>query len=214
MAGGSLGPAIFRAQAKPIKLGLLGVCSGPIGMTGEASVHGVELWADEINKKGGLLGRKVEVVQRDTFGKPEEAARYAREFAAGSDIDFIFAHGSSAEAFAIAAIAKDLRKVIFVSSETTAFTADPKVRSRYCFRSTRNCLFDNMVSGRYAANKSKELGLAKWYTIAADYALGREAIDVFVEYLKKHHPKAEVIGQTCRSSGSRISLLTLPQSWE
>ena len=40
VAGGSLGPAILRAQAKPIKLGLLGVCSGPIGMTGEASSMG------------------------------------------------------------------------------------------------------------------------------------------------------------------------------
>ena len=49
--------------------------------------------------------------------------------------------------------------------------------------------------GRYAANKSKELGLAKWYTIAADYALGRESIDVFVEHLKKYYPKAEIIGQ-------------------
>ena len=164
-------------------------------MTGEASLHGVEIWADEINKKGGLLGRKVEVVQRDTFGKPEEAARYAREFAAGSDIDFIFAHGSSAEAFAVAAIAKDLRKVIFVGNETTAFTADPKVRSKYCFRPGRNCLFDNMVAGKYAVNKSKELGLVKWHTIAADYAFGRESVGVFIEYLKKHYPKAEIIGQ-------------------
>ena len=111
-AGGSLGPAILRAQAKPIRLGLLGVASGPIGMSGEAAFRGVQLWVDEINNKGGLLGRRVEAFQRDTFGKPEEAVRYAREFAAGADVDLIFAHGSSAEAFAIAAISKDLRKVV------------------------------------------------------------------------------------------------------
>ena len=67
---------------------------------------------------------------------------------------------------------KTSEKVIFVSSETTAFTAYPKVRSRYCFRSTRNCLFDNMVYPEdMAENKSKELGLAKWYTIASGLRL-------------------------------------------
>ena len=203
VAGGSLGPAVLRAQAKPIKLGLLGICSGPIGISGEGSLHGTEMWADEINKKGGLLGRKVEVVQRDTFGKPEEAVRYAREYAAGTDIDFIFAHGSSAEAFAIAAVAKDLKKVIVVGNEATAFTADPKVRSKYCFRSTRNTLFDNMVSGSYAANKSKELGLNKWYTIAADYAFGRESVGFFVEHLKKQYPKAEIVGQAWPKLGEQ-----------
>ena len=94
-AGGSLGPAILRAQAKPIKLGLLGICSGPFSMAGEGSLRGAQLWAEDVNKKGGLLGRKVEVVQRDTFGKPEETVRYAREFAAGQDTVFIFAHGTS-----------------------------------------------------------------------------------------------------------------------
>jgi branched-chain amino acid transport system substrate-binding protein len=194
-AGGSLGPAILRAQAKPIRLGLLGVASGPIGMSGEAAFRGVQLWVDEINNKGGLLGRRVEAFQRDTFGKPEEAVRYAREFAAGSNVDLIFAHGSSAEAFAIAAISKDLRKVVFAINETTAFTADPKVRSRYCFRSTRDTLLDNIVGGRYAANKSQELGLTRWYTIAADYSFGRESVDTFLEHLKKFYPKAEIIGQ-------------------
>ena len=189
------GPAVLRAQAKPIKLALLGICSGPFSMAGEGCLRGAQFWAEDVNRKGGLLGRKVEVIQRDTFGKPEEAARYARDFAAGQDTVFIFAHGASPEAFAVAAIAKELKKVIFTGTETMEFTADPKVRSRYCFRATRNCLLDMIDGGRFAANKSKELGLTRWYTIAPDFAFGRGEVAIFLEHLKRFHPKAEIVGQ-------------------
>ena len=194
--GSSLGPSIVRAQTqKPIKLGLFGVTSGPIGMSGEASFRGVKLWAEQVNGRGGLLGRKVEVMQRDTLNKPEEAVRYAREYASSGDIDFIFAHGSSAEAFAVAAVSKDIKRLIISTPETTEYTADPKVRSPYCFRATRNCLLDNIVSGKYAAKISSDMGLTRWYTIAGDYSYGRDSVNLFVEFLKKFNPKVEVVGQ-------------------
>jgi branched-chain amino acid transport system substrate-binding protein len=184
-----------QTSQKPIKLALFGVTSGPIGMSGEACRRGVEMWVDEINGKGGLLGRKVEFVQRDTRGKPEEAVRYAREFAAAGDTDFLFAHGSSAEAFAVAAVSKDLKKLTFVALEATEFTADPKVRSRYCIRAGRNTLLDDIASGVYLAKKSKELGLTRWYTIAEDYAYGRDTVNVCVEFLKKFNPDVQIVGQ-------------------
>jgi branched-chain amino acid transport system substrate-binding protein len=163
-------------------------------MSGEASFRGIALWTDEVNKRGGLLGRKVESVTRDTLGKPEEAARFARDYAANG-FDFIFAYGSSAEAFAVAAISRDIKKPVFTALEATEFTADPKVRSPYCFRGARDCLLDNIVSGKYAAQKSKELGLTRWYTIGADYAYGRDSVSTFLEFLKKDSPKVEIIGQ-------------------
>ncbi len=193
-AGGSLGPTILRAQTKPIKIGCFGVNSGPIGMSGEACFRGIQLWTDEVNKRGGILGRKVESVTRDTGGKPEEGARYARDYAANG-YDFIFAYGSSAEAFAVNAISKDIKKPVFSALETTEFTADPKVRSPYCFRAARNCVLDNIVSARYAAQKATEMGLTRWYTIAEDYAYGRDSVGTFLEFFKKYYPKAEIIGQ-------------------
>ena len=193
-AGASLGPTILRAQQKPIRIGCFGVNSGPIGMSGEASFRAITLWTDEVNKRGGLLGRKVESVTRDTQGKPEEGARFARNYAADG-FDFIFAYGSSAEAFAVAAISKDIKKPIFAALEATEFTADPKVRSPYCFRGARNTLIDGIASARYAAQKSEELGLTRWYTLANDYVFGRDSVNTFVEFLKKYNPKVEIIGQ-------------------
>jgi len=184
-----------QKSEKPIKLGLFGVTSGSGGIAGESIRHGVEMWVDEVNRRGGLLGRKVEFVQRDTGGKPEEAVRWAREFAGGGDIDFLYAHGSSAEGFAVASVSKELKKVTLVANNATEFTADPKVRSSYCFRMARNNLLDNIVSAQYAAKKSKELGLKRWYTIAGDYSFGRDAVAMFVEFLKKYSPDVQIVGQ-------------------
>ena len=163
-------------------------------MSGEASFRAIQLWTDEVNKRGGILGRKVESVTRDTLGKPEEGVRFARDYAANG-FDFILAYGSSAEAFAVSAISKDIKKPIFADIAATEFTADPKVRSPYCYRGDRNSLLDNIVSGKFAAQRSKELGLTRWYTIAEDYAYGRDSVGTFLEFLKKYNPKVEVIGQ-------------------
>ncbi len=198
VAGPCLAPspaAETQKAQKPIKWGLFGATSGGGGMTGEACRRAVEMWVDEVNGRGGLLGRKVEFVQRDTGGKPEEAVRWAREFAGGGDIDFLFAHGSSAEGFAVASVSKELKKVIFVNNNATDFTADPKVRSPYCFRGAGNNLLDNIMSAQYAAKKSKELGLKRWFTIAGDYSFGRDAAGVFVEFLKKFDPDVQIVGQ-------------------
>ena len=191
-------PMAAKAQTsqKPIKLALFGVTSGSGGLAGEACRRATEMWVDDVNGRGGLLGRKVEFVQRDTGGKPEEAVRWAREFAADKDTDFLFAHGSSAESFSVGAVSRELKRVIFVTNETTEFTADPRVRSPYCFRSATNTLVDNIAGARYAAKKSKELGLTRWYTINADYAYGRDQVRLFVEYLKKFNPDVQIVGQT------------------
>jgi branched-chain amino acid transport system substrate-binding protein len=194
VAGGAVGPTILRAQPKPVRIGCVGTHSGPVGMSGEAAFRAVKLWTDEVNQRGGLLGSKVESIFRDSQGKPEEGARIARDYAA-SGFDFIFAYGSSAEAFAVNAISKELKKPIFVGLGTTDFTADPKVRSPYCFRASSNCLFDSVDSAKYVAAKSKELGLTRWYTISEDYAYGRDTINIFIEFFKKYNPKVEIIGQ-------------------
>lgn len=194
MIGSPLMPSKAKAE-KPIKLGLFGICSGAMAMAGEHALKAAQLWAEEVNSKGGLLGRKIEVMQRDTFNKPEEAVRFAREFAASGDIDFIFAHGSSAEAFAIASASKEVKRLMFASSEAVDLTADPKVRSPYCARITYNSLFTGIVQGKFAAKISKELGLNRWYTISPDYAFGRDSVNYFIEFLKKDNPKVEVVGQ-------------------
>ena len=72
-------PAISMAQDKPIKIGMPTILSGRVATLGISSRNAVLMEVDKFNAAGGLNGRKIEMVIRDSKGAPQEAARVARE---------------------------------------------------------------------------------------------------------------------------------------
>ena len=58
-----------RAQ-QPIRVGFSIAQTGPIAGGGQAALVALRLWADDVNARGGLLGRKVELVVYDDQGSP------------------------------------------------------------------------------------------------------------------------------------------------
>ena len=67
-AAAGLPTAAFAAD--PIKIGFGMQLTGPLAGNGKAALVGAQIWADEINGKGGLLGRKVELVVYDDQSNP------------------------------------------------------------------------------------------------------------------------------------------------
>ena len=58
------------AQGAPIKIGMGIALTGPLGAGGKAALLGQQIWRDDINAKGGLLGRKVELIVYDDQSNP------------------------------------------------------------------------------------------------------------------------------------------------
>lgn len=80
LAGAVVLSSISAAHAQePLKLGLVAAMSGQSAKSGEAIVRGLNIALDEINAKGGLLGRKVELVVRDDESNPAKGVVAARE---------------------------------------------------------------------------------------------------------------------------------------
>lgn len=71
---GALGLAVslpFAAQAaEPLKIGFSMALTGPLAANGKAALLAIRLWADDVNAKGGILGRKVELVSYDDQSNP------------------------------------------------------------------------------------------------------------------------------------------------
>ncbi len=65
-----------------IKIGLAGVMTGSNGQIGSAMIYGSQIAIEEWNAKGGLLGKRIEMVVRDDEGKPEKAVAVAQEISA------------------------------------------------------------------------------------------------------------------------------------
>src|SRR5882762_4961606 len=66
-------PAI--AAKDPILIGYLPALTGPSSSTGIGINRGVQLAVDEINKAGGIDGRMIEIIQRDTQSDPTKIGR-------------------------------------------------------------------------------------------------------------------------------------------
>jgi branched-chain amino acid transport system substrate-binding protein len=59
------------AQGKPpLRIGFSMALTGPLAANGKAALLSMEIWREEINKKGGLIGRQVEYVYYDDQGNP------------------------------------------------------------------------------------------------------------------------------------------------
>jgi len=58
------------AESPPIKIGFSMALTGFLAPNGKQALLGAKIWAQEINAKGGLLGRKVELVNYDDQSKP------------------------------------------------------------------------------------------------------------------------------------------------
>ncbi len=64
-------PAPASAQSnEPIKIGFGMSLTGPLAPNGKQALLGMQIWQDEINAKGGLLGRKVQLVHYDDQSNP------------------------------------------------------------------------------------------------------------------------------------------------
>ncbi|MBC7548392.1 MAG: ABC transporter substrate-binding protein [Polaromonas sp.] len=79
IAAAALSIAGLAAAADPIKIGVAGPFTGGSSSMGVSMRDGVRLAVEEINKAGGVIGRKLEVVERDDEAKNERGVQIAQE---------------------------------------------------------------------------------------------------------------------------------------
>src|SRR5262250_806631 len=182
----------FGASAqKPIKVGFPIILSGPGALFGEPASKGAQIFVEEINAKGGVLGRKMELVVRDTKGQPDEAVRVAREMILKDNVDFLVGTLTSAEGPAVSVVAKE-NKIVFIAPipKTDQLTAPDKLHP-YVFRVAST----TTIEGRSAAEIVAKWPVTKVATIAFDYAYGQDVTKAFVDHIKKIKPSVEIVDQ-------------------
>ena len=201
LLGGAAGalamPFVARAQANPIKIGVQSIFSGPIALLGTSSKAAVQMEIDRINASGGLLGRQIQPIYRDSKGQPQEAARVARELVNSDGCEILLNAEASSGAFAVQEVVRDLGVLcVHSNSETSSLTADPKLRVATAFRSARQGVHDAIVGGSHSAKVADAKKLTKWATAAPDYAYGRDTTAQFIEFLKHFKPDVEIVSQS------------------
>lgn len=180
------GPA--RA-AEPVKIGVLAPLGGVYSILGDRAVKGVEFAADELNAAGGILGRPVEVLARDTETNPEVAVRQAQRLMLQDKVAAIIGplHGGAALAVSNLTQRQQVPQFPFAAvEELTTTNCQP-----YLWRVSASA----SQTSRGGAEVAQRLGLASWATISSDFSYGRSVIEYFVDHLKALNPKATVVKQ-------------------
>ena len=178
-------------SGKPIKIGFPMILSGPGALFGEPALKGAQMYVEEVNAKGGVLGRKLELVPRDTKGDANEAVRVSRELILKENVDFLVGTLTSAEGPAVSVVAKE-NKIVFIAPipKTDQLTAADKLHP-YVFRIAAN----TTMEGRSAAEIVAKWPVTKVATIAFDYAYGQDVTRAFVEHMKKIKPSVQIVDQ-------------------
>lgn len=173
-------PAAATAQ-EPIRFGLVTSFSGPFTIWGVQVRDGMKMAVEELNAAGGVLGRKLEVVERDDRNNPNEgitAFRYMVEregiVAAGGMI-------SSDVGLAVSRQAESLQVPYFLTMSGSHEIL--KKGSRFTFRTCLPAAPENMES---IAALIKDRKYTRVGVITADYAWGhslREAVETLIKPL-------------------------------
>jgi len=160
-----LAPAI--AEAKPARIGLLTVKTGPLAQGGIQMEQGLAAF---LKDKGDVLaGRKVELISADTGGNPAGAKTKAQELVERDNVDFIVGPLAAFELLAITdyiAQAKVPLLSLAAADDMTQRKPNP-----WFIRASATSSQCNHPLGDYAA---KELKLKRVMTICEDFAFGYE----------------------------------------
>jgi branched-chain amino acid transport system substrate-binding protein len=163
------GPFVIPTRAaEAIKIGLDNPVTGTYAALGKNELVGCQMALDEINAKGGILGRPVELVIEDsTSGDAGVAVQKARKLIDGDKVDFLLGNVNSALSLAIAQVSNEKGILHIVPGGHT----DAVTGSSCHWNVFRVCNTTQMEANAVAGALVKEYG-TKWYYITPDYAFG------------------------------------------
>jgi branched-chain amino acid transport system substrate-binding protein len=146
--------ATTALAAENLKIGLMGPMTGSWASEGQEMKQVLTLLAEELNGKGGLLGRKVDVISEDDGGDPRTAALAAQRLTTQGVVAVIGTYGSSVTE-ATQNIYNE-SKIIQIANGSTAVRLSEK-NLKYFFRT---CPRDD-EQGRIGAKTIEKLGFKK-----------------------------------------------------
>lgn len=160
--------AAGEPSGDPIRIGFLGELSGNFAVWGVQTRDGMQMAVDDLNAEGGVLGRPLELVERDTGGTPEEGVAGLEGMV---EQDGVVAAGgitSSDVALATARTAEELEVPLFTVKAGASRILTPD--SRYTFRT---CLPSAPMTMQPVAQYLAQEGVSAAGAIIADYEWGQ-----------------------------------------
>src|SRR6201991_36152 len=152
------------SAADPVKIGLLEDASGNFALATIPKIHATQLAVDEINAKGGILGRPITLIAYDTQSDNTKFQELARRLIQTDKPDVIFGAFSSASREAIRPIMDRYKQLYFYNNQYEGGVCDSNVFVTGAVPEQQFSTLIPWMMEKYGK---------KVYTIAADYNFGQ-----------------------------------------
>jgi len=192
VAAGLAAPASSQA---PIRLGELNSYKNFPAFL-EPYKKGWELAVEEVNARGGVLGRKLEIVSRDDGGNPGEAVRVAEELLSRENVAFLMGTFPSNVGLAVADFAKQ-RKTLFIAAEPLSDKIVWDQGNAYTFRLRASTYMQTAMLIPDAAKLQKK----RWAIVYPNYEYGQSATAAFKKLLSARQPGVEFVAEQAAPLG-------------
>jgi branched-chain amino acid transport system substrate-binding protein len=192
-------PAAKSAAAKePIKLGAIYDFGGPCYMLSQSAMNGIRVAIDEINAKGGILGRKLDLFVRDTEMKVDVGVRELKDLILREKVNFLTGPCSSGVALALQVVHSEYKVLRITNTANTESQTVDKF-TPYIAQVVPNTYMEGIATTRYMHKKYP--AAKKFCTIAPDYEYGRREEATFADEIKRLIPDAEILYQAWPKPG-------------
>jgi branched-chain amino acid transport system substrate-binding protein len=186
-AGATLGalqiasPFIIKARGEvPIKMGWIDPLTGSLSALAATETAGAKYAVADVNKKGGILGRQVQLLVEDSANDVGTGVQKARKLIDRDKVEVIFGDVNSGIAYAISQVTSEKKIFHIVPGGHT----DPITGKDCKWNVFRVCNTTSMDAGAITPELIKRFG-KRWFFITPDYAYGHTLQDAFVANLKK-----------------------------
>src|ERR1700761_7837472 len=166
------------AYAETIKIGVNEPLTGAFAASGTYVVNGAKIAADEINAKGGILGKQLELVIEDNKSNPTEAAAVAEKLITGDKVPVMM--GAWGSSLTLAVMPKLLEYKVPMVVETSSSGKITTSGNPYIFRLSPT----SEMEAKAFAPLVKTMGIKKADFLATNDDFGKGSMQEFTKMLK------------------------------
>jgi branched-chain amino acid transport system substrate-binding protein len=162
-----------------IKVGALLAVTGPASFLGAPEARTAEMLVAEINAKGGIAGKKLQLIVKDTAASPEKAISFAKQLIEEEKVFAIIGPSTSGETMAVKNIAEEA-KTLLVSCAAAEVIVNPL--AKYVFKTPQN---DGHAVARIFM-QMKKMGISKIGLLSSNTGFGKAGKDQVSKLAPQH----------------------------
>jgi branched-chain amino acid transport system substrate-binding protein len=171
--------ATSASAQETIKIGLVQPLTGSVAYNGTTDVNGSKLAADEINAKGGVLGKKIELVVEDGQCKPANSVNAAEKLIQRDKVAALSGAFCSSSTLAVMPVAENYKIPLITGVSSSASLTEKG--NAWFFRATET---DALLAKSFAKILFNELKLRKVAYIGVNDDFGRGGVAEFESQMK------------------------------